>query len=437
MKSKEEIKQILCDAVDRREEDVFNFYESVYAEPEYGYKEVKTSAKFRAFLDSLNVEHKDGLAITGVRADFAGRNHDFRVALMGELDAIAVPSHKDADPATGAVHACGHAAQLSSMVAAAAALADTGIMSELDGDIAILATPAEEFIEIEFRNQLIESGKVDFVCGKAQMIKDGVFDDIDASIMQHTSICNDDYVAGATSNNNGFVGKLIKYTGKPAHAGAAPWDGINALNAAMIGLMAINMQRETFKDEDHIRIHPILTKGGDIVNTVPADVRIESYVRGSNPRAILDASAKMDRSLQAGADAIGAKVDIKTLPGDFPCVQCEDLNQLMYENLKTLVGDGASLYCAGFGGGSSDQGDVSAMIPSIQSYFTGATGGLHQAEYRMVDRRNAILNAAKAMLMLAVDLLYDGAKTGKEIKKNFQPVMTKEQYLREWGHIEV
>ena len=109
---------------------------------------------------------------------------------------------------------------------------------------------------------------------------------------------------------------------------------------------------------------------------------------------------------------------------------------LMYENLKTLVGDGASLFCAGFGGGSSDQGDVSAMIPSIQSYFTGATGGLHQAEYRMVDRRNAILNAAKAMLMLAVDLLYDGAKTGKENKKNFKPVMTKEQYLREWGHIE-
>ena len=310
-------------------------------------------------------------------------------------------------------------------------------MEELDGDIAILATPAEEFIEIEYRNQLIESGKVDFICGKAQMIKDGVFDDIDASIMQHTTICNDDYVAGATSTNNGFVGKLIKYTGKPAHAGAAPWDGINALNAAMLGLMAINMQRETFRDEDKIRIHPIVTKGGDIVNTVPADVRIESYVRGANPRAILDASEKMDRSLKAGADAIGAQVDIKTLPGDFPCVQCEDLNELMYENLKTLVGDKAAMYCPGFGGGSSDQGDVSAIIPSIQSYFTGATGGLHQAEYKMVDRRNAMLTAAKAMLMLAVDLLYDGAKKGLEIKKNFKPVMTKEEYLREWGHIEV
>ncbi len=435
MKSKEELKKLLCEAVDKREKEVFDLYESIYAEPEYGYKEVKTSKKFRDFLDMVKVPHKDGLAITGVRADLAGRSHDFKVALMGELDAIAVPAHKDADPVTGAVHACGHAAQLTSIAAAAAALADTGLMSELDGDVAFIGTPAEEYIEIEYRHRLIQEGKVSFCCGKPQMILEGVFDDIDATIMQHTSIVNDDYTAGATSNNNGFVGKLIKYTGKPAHAGAAPWNGINALNAALLGMMGVSMQRETFKDEDHIRIHPIITKGGDIVNTVPSDVRLESYVRGSNPRAILDASDKMDRALKAGADAIGAEVEIVTLPGDFPCVQCEPLNELMYENLKELVGDGAAYTCAGFGGGSSDQGDISSMIPSIQSYFAGATGGLHQDTYCMVDRKNAILNAAKAMLMLTVDLLYDGAAKGKEIKANFKPVMTKEEYLRDWGHI--
>ena len=210
MKSKEEIKQILCDAVDKRGEDAFRLYESVYAEPELGFKEVKTSRKFRDLMDMIGVAHTDGLAVTGVRADIPGRKHDFRVALMGELDAIAVPGHKDADPNTGAVHACGHAAQLASVAVAAAALADSGRMQELDGDVAVRATPAEEYIEIEYRNSLMESGKIDFTCGKAQMIKDGVFDDIDATIMQHTTICNDDYTAGATSGNNGFVGKLIK-----------------------------------------------------------------------------------------------------------------------------------------------------------------------------------------------------------------------------------
>ena len=435
MKSKNEIKKILCEAVDKRRADAWRFYDSVYAEPELGFKEVKTAEKFSRFLDSIRVKHTDGLAITGVRADLPGRSHGLRVAIMGELDAITVPGHKDADPATGAVHACGHAAQLTAAAVAAAALQDTGMMEELDGDVAVIATPAEEYIELEYRNKLRESGKLSFVTGKAQMIKEGVFDDVDISIMQHTTIINDGYTAGATSANTGFVGKLIRYTGKQAHAGAAPWDGVNALNAALLGLMGIHLQRETFRDEDHIRIHPIITKGGDIVNNVPSDVRLESYVRGSTPSAILDASAKMDRALRAGADAIGAKVDILTLPGDFPCVQCEALNRLMYENLKVLAGDKAVYHCAGFGGGSSDQGDLSAIIPSIQSYFSGAVGGLHQESFEMTDRDNAILTAAKAMLMLTADLLCDGAKAGTEIKNDFIPVMTKEQYLKEWGHL--
>ena len=436
MKSKEELKKLVCEAVDKNKDKIFDFYDSVYAEPELGYKEYKTSEKFQKFLDSLGYDYKTGLAITGVRSDVPGKSHDFKVAVMGELDAILVRSHPDCNKETGAVHACGHAAQSASVAGVAAALHDSGVMSELDGDVVLLGTPSEEYIEMEFRNKLREEGKIDFLCGKAQMIREGVFDDIDATIMQHTTINSVDYKAGASSYNNGFVGKMIQYTGKEAHGGAAPWDGINALDAAMLGLMGVHAQRATFKDDDHIRFHPIITKGGDIVNTVPADVRIESYVRGTNPTAILEASAKIDRALMAGADAVGADCDILTLSGDFPCIQCEDLNDLMYENMKQLVGDKAVKYCAGFGGGSSDQGDVSSFIPSIQSYFTGATGGLHQESYRMVDKDNAILNASKAMAMLAIDLLYDGAKVGKEVADNFDPAMTKDQYLKEWGHLE-
>ena len=74
--------------------------------------------------------------------------------------------------------------------------------------------------------------------------------------------------------SNGFVGKLIRYIGKEAHAGGAPHLGINALNAANIGLAALAAQRETFQDKDHIRVHPIMNKGGDLVNVVPADVDV-------------------------------------------------------------------------------------------------------------------------------------------------------------------
>ena len=435
MRSKEELKKALCDAIDARKEDIFAFAHDVASEPELGFKEFKTAEKFTKLLKGIDLDPRTGVAITGVVAENKGRSSKAKVAVMGELDAILVAAHKDADPQTGAVHACGHNNQISSVAAVAYALHDTDVMKELDGDVVIMGVPAEEYVEITYRNKLREEGKLWFLSGKQEFLRLGEFDDVDAAIMQHTAVVDDSYRAGATSVCNGFVGKLIKYTGKEAHAGAAPFEGVNALNAAMMGLMGIHANRESFRDEDHIRIHPIITKGGDIVNVVPADVRIETYVRGSNTPAILDASAKVNRALKAGADMVGAQCDINELPGYLPVVQCDGLNELMYENLKTLLGDKAQLFCPGFGGGSTDQGDVSSVIPSIQSYFTGATGGLHSESYCMVDEENAILNAGKALAMMCVDLLYDDARAAREIKDNFKPVFTKEEYLREWGGI--
>jgi len=66
----------------------------------------------------------------------------------------------------------------------------------------------------------------------------------------------------------------VRYIGKAAHAGGMPHRGINALYAANIALSAINAIRETFRDEDTIRVHPIITRGGSQVNVIPADVRL-------------------------------------------------------------------------------------------------------------------------------------------------------------------
>ena len=73
-------------------------------------------------------------------------------------------------------------------------------------------------------------------------------------------------------SNNGFVSKVIRYKGLAAHAAGAPHLGVNALNAASLGLSALAYQRETFRDDDHVRIHPIITKGGNLVNVVPDEV---------------------------------------------------------------------------------------------------------------------------------------------------------------------
>ena len=436
MRSKEELKKLACAAIDARRDDILAFADSVAAEPELGFKEYKTAEKFASLLRGLGREPRTGVANTGVIDVFKGAKSELRVAVMGELDAILVADHPDADPMTGAVHACGHNAQLASIAAIACALHDTGLMDELDGDVVLMGVPAEENVEITYRNKLREEGKLWFLSGKQEFIRLGEFDDIDVSVMQHSAVAAPGFKAGASSVCNGFTVKLINYKGKAAHAGAAPFEGVNALNAAMLGLMAVHAQRETFRDEDHIRVHPIITKGGDIVNIVPADVRLESYVRGSNTAAILEASEKVNRAFRSGADAVGAECEIIELPGYLPVIQCEELNALMYRELQSLVGDGVLNDCPGFGGGSTDLGDVSHLMPAIQSFFAGVEGGLHTKDFCLKDKDLAILTAAKAMLCLVIELLYGGAEVGKKIKKGFKPVLTKEQYLREWGRLE-
>ncbi len=233
------------------------------------------------------------------------------------------------------------------------------------------------------------------------------------------------------------MGKLVRYIGKEAHAGGAPHLGINALNAAQIGLMAVNANRETFQDKDHIRVHPIITKGGDLVNVVPADVRIETYVRGANVPAILDASAKVNRAFKAGADAVGAKCEITELPGYMPVVTDKNLVEIMTGNLVELFGAEHVNTDPAAGGGSSDVGDVCQHpVPALQADHRRVQGDFHSERFEIADKETAYLGAAKALVMTVIDLLADGAVLGEKVKAEFKPQMTKEQYLKEWGHIE-
>ena len=110
----------------------------------------------------------------------------------------------------------------------------------------------------------------------------------------------------------------MKFSGVAAHAGAAPHAGVNALNAAMIAMSAIHAQRETYRDDDTIRVHPIITRGGDAVNSVPADVRMETFVRGRTIEAFRAAGDKVDRALRAGAMASAAASPSPPCPATCP-----------------------------------------------------------------------------------------------------------------------
>ncbi|MGI6358043.1 MAG: amidohydrolase [Bacillota bacterium] len=427
---KQVMKEKVCAAIDARREDIIAIGRDLFQHPELGYKEFHAAEVVKKAFADLGLEYRDQIAITGVRAEMKGKQSKVKVAVLGELDAVVCPEHPHADPLTGAAHSCGHNAQVAGMLGVAMALKDTGLMDQLAGDVAFMAVPAEEYVEIEYRNKLRSEGKIQFLGGKQEFIALGEFDDVDVTMMFHTRSGPDSKITvGGTSN--GFIGKLVKYKGVEAHAGGAPHNGVNALNAAMLGLMGIHAQRETLKDADHIRIHPIITKGGDLVNIIPADVRMETYVRGAEMNAIIDASKKVDRALRAGADAVGATVEITQIPGYLPRLNEETLVNIFTANANALVGEDA-VSQGGHGSGSSDIGDVSMLMPTIHPYVGGAVGRGHANDFMIEDEELAYITAAKLMAMSLIDLLADDAALALSAKEKFQPVYTKESYLKMW-----
>ena len=203
--------------------------------------------------------------------------------MIGELDSLIVNEHPHADGDTGAAHACGHHCQIGMMLGAIRGLTQPEVLAELSGELVPFAVPAEEFIEVARRLQLREENKLEFMGGKQELIRLGEFDDVDMAMMCHTASDMGDnrFAVGGTSN--GHVVKYVQFLGRGAHAGSAPHMGINALNAASFALQAIHNNREVFRGEDTVRVHGIMTKGGEAVNAVPADVRLEWRVRSASP----------------------------------------------------------------------------------------------------------------------------------------------------------
>jgi amidohydrolase len=313
------MKTTVCAEIDRRAGRMIEIGERIFRDPELGFKEFRTASIVEEVMDSLMLNSRSGLAITGIKAVVDCGKPGPTVAVIGELDSVLVANHPFCNKETGAAHCCGHNAQISTMLGAAMGILNSGVLPELAGRIAFFAVPAEEYVEIDYRNELRRAGKIEFLGGKGELIALGEFDDVDMAMMVHASSSQRSAaVASMSTSSNGFVGKQARFVGKAAHAGGAPDRGINALYAAEIALASINAQRETFRDEDAIRVHPILTRGGDLVNVIPSDVRLESYVRGKTTEAIESASLKVDRALRAGAVALGAGVEIETLPGYMP-----------------------------------------------------------------------------------------------------------------------
>lgn len=431
--TKNELKAKVCQAIAARKQEILALGNAIYAEPELGYKETKTAAKVEAAFSALGLDYTKGHALTGVKARIKGKASKRTVAMLGELDAIVCPDHPMADPASGAAHCCGHNVQIAAMVAVGMGLKDAGAMEHLGGDVVLFAVPAEEYVEITYRNTLREQGKIEYFGGKAELIRLGAFDDVDMALQMHVQTSSAQMGAGKgaialSSTSNGFIGKLVQYTGRASHAAASPDLGVNALHACMMGVMGVNAVRDTFKESDYVRFHPIITQGGDLVNVVPSDVRMESYVRAASTAALKGYNEKINRALEAGAMALGAGVTIQDLPGYLPLYNDSTLNDLFGANAGTLVGE-ERVVLSPHMSGSTDTGDLSHIMPVCHPWIGGCKGSLHAKDYAIIDEELLYVQTAQAIAMTIIDLLYGEAETAEQVLHSHKQLMSKEEYL--------
>ena len=410
---------LIIETIDRHREEILEFARDIYSHAELGYKEFQTSGKFVKKMEQLGLRTEKGFAITGVKAYLnEDKKENASLALLGELDALRIPEHAFANPETNAAHCCGHHAQMAGVFGAALALTVPEIAEKPDGQVVFFATPAEEYGEIEFKNQLREQGKIRYGGGKCELLRIGAFDDIDLCLTHHIRPGNEILVGSGTGN--GFVSKVIRVLGKASHAAGAPEKGVNALSAASLGLQALGLNRETFRDEDCVRVHPIITKGGNLVNVIPDEV-VETLVRGKTIEAFTDAAKKTDRSFKAGAIAMGAKVEISTLPGYLPTLAEEALPELKHAAEISASGIPV-IEASGHAGGSTDVGDVQHLMPVYTFNTGGVKGGLHQIDFEVTDEEEAYIVTAKMFALAAYGLLKEKAQRSRELVDQYEPV---------------
>lgn len=413
--------------VTRHRDEILSAERYIWQHPETGFHEWNTSAYLEGLFESAGYSLCRAGDIPGFYTDIDTGRPGPKVLILAELDALCAPNHQQA--VNGCAHACGHHAQCAALLGVALALREPGALDGLSGSVRLMAVPAEEMIEIEYRESLRKQGVIRYLGGKAELMYRGFMDGVDIAYLFHTGTSAErSFTLG--SGSNGCIIKTVTYRGVAAHAGGHPHLGINALYAAVGGLNSINAIRETLRDEDHIRIHPIMTEAGTAVNIIPDRAVLSSYVRGASMESIADASRKFDRAVAAGALAIGATVHVSDRPAFAPLINDPTLSEIGLRCMRMLVEDSEVDPHEPWSTGSTDMGDLSCLMPVIHPNVSGASGVCHGDDFAVTDPEKACVVSAECQYLLLRELLKDDAAEAKRVLANFHPrYASKEEYF--------
>ena len=370
------LKEQVRGAIDGMRRRLIEMAATVHANPEIGYQEYQTAQLYTDALETAGFTLHRGVAglPTAFKATYRGRDDGPTVAFLAELDAL---------PGVG--HACGH--NIIGTASVGAAMALRPLMPTISGTVVVFGTPAEE-------------AAVDDAGGKVRML--AAIKEANAAMLVHPSSVNT-----VSARNVCREALLIEFHGKAAHAGAAPHLGVNALDAAVNTFNLINALRQHVTSD--VRIHGIISHGGDSPNVVPAYAALKLYVRAPRRETLEAVVDRVTNCARGAALGTGASVEVKSYAARYlNMVSNPTLARLFRQNWEwlglTIEEPSERSY------GSTDMGNVSQELPALHPYVAIAPAGTpgHSDAFREAARskkaQEGLIFAVKGLAMTAIDL---------------------------------
>lgn len=366
-------------------EKIKEIADSIYAHPELGYKEENTKKIVIDFLKTVNPSITfEEFSTTGFRTTL-GKKKSLHIAFIAELDAVYAPTHFRADPNNGAAHNCGHYTQIAIALALYSHLYKSKAYEDYDYQLSFVFVPAEEYLDLPYREQLIKDGVISHYGGKPEAMKLGVFDDIDLAICTHA-------IGGEFEKRTieincdlaGFLYKKYHFKGKATHAGFDPFSSINAYSMSTLFNVALGLSRQQLKDNEQVRINPIVMDSDMSTNVIPNHITVGTDLRTQTVPYMKEVAEKLDAAAKGSAISLQGIVDVQTQMGYLPFVQDRYLSTFVekafHENdkIQDILNENA-ISAAG------DIGDLSFMIPCIQIGYSGFTGTIHGDDFIDID----------------------------------------------------
>ena len=286
---------------------------------------------------------------------------------------------------------------------------------------------------VELKNIIVDFLKekgIEFCCGKSEMIRTGVFDDTDMALTTHVHMVpvKEDFYLG-NPPCNGYTAEQVTVRGKAAHGAIDPWNGVNALSITTSAIQMMGLMRETFREEDHVRLHNVIRKAGDVINSVPDEAVIETKVRAASLERIEQVMEMVNRAYTGSAYAFGGKIEREVLQGYMPILPRE-ADEALIEAANDLGLDYRTVQKGDFNNACTDVGDLSHLLPNVNFTFKGFEGKLHGADFKITDPEKAYILPAKLLALTAYKLLRNGGEKAKEIKNSYTPFFDKDSYIQ-------